>query len=131
MKFENFLVDKEYITDMLQSICFYDQDVFESILYKIDKNNEEEVKLVIRYKVLLDYDQRPKQFQTIFKSTLRYYLTYNTSDKEFLEIYNKATPSLEISDKPRNFFLWLWEEIFKKENYHVNDLSKYVVHEIH
>ncbi|RXP46197.1 hypothetical protein EC396_14400 [Lutibacter sp. HS1-25] len=110
---------------MLNAISFYDLDDCIKVFSNLEVNNESEVKKVIRYRILLNYLIMPKAFKEIFRNSLIYYLNVDNQD-DFISIYESANPAFELPENPKDFFIWLWEEIYCNEDYLTIDLINYI-----
>lgn len=50
-------------------------------------------------------------------------LSLNSYD--FANIYNAELPPVELKVNARNFYLWIWEEFFPDEDYHLKNPEQY------
>ena len=113
------IVDRIFIVEILQGISFYDEEQCEAIFSKLNHNDETDVKLVIRYRILPVYYMKSNHFKENLKNSLKYYLSYEGFDDDiFKEIFYLASPAFDLTENSKDFFKWLWDELFEDENYY-------------
>jgi hypothetical protein len=59
------------------------------------------------------------------KLAMRYYLTKR--DSKWDRVFNSILPPFGAPRDPRDFFVWIWEECFPGEDFHLNNLDEYEV----
>ncbi len=120
-------INIHFLTDIINSISYYDFDECDLLFARLDGNDEYEMKLIIRYNLYINYLFKPDKYKKIFKPTLQYYLT--TEIVDFESIFNDAMVSFDCTKKPKTFFIWIWEVFFEGEDYLIseNELSNYII----
>ncbi len=90
------------------------------------EEDEQGFREIIRRHVKPWYKQYTEASAQIYKDTLRYYLTTNEID--FDDIWGQQQDAdIPTTTDPRDFFVWIWEELFPGENYEISDLSDWSV----
>ena len=90
----------------------------------INPNDEYEIKNLIRTSLKPNFKCFNEQSQQLSKQTLQYYLSKPTYN--FERVFDSLLPPFDHPDEARNFFLWVWDELFPEENYRVKDITAYV-----
>ena len=98
-----------------------DEEVAE--LSEIDPNNEQQVRAVFRQYLTPRFSDFGPRSKVRLKESLKYLL--NCKDGKLLDYVSGEEPPFYLPDPPIKYFIWLWEELFDKENYLVTDLSQY------
>jgi len=113
---EKQIVNNFFISDLIRkSVCFYDMDEILNIFDDLDVNNEEQMKMVIRYFLLVNYYFQTNEYQVIFKNSLRFCL--NTQKCDFYTIFERGMPAFELTYPHQDFFIWIWEVFYKYEDF--------------
>lgn len=89
----------------------------------LDSNNEDEIKQVIRHTLKPYFAQLDAVSRERVKDALRYCLF--DQNTEFERVFYSNLMPFDAPPEPRQFFVWLWEELFSPEDYHVINLSEY------
>jgi len=68
--------------------------------------------------------------KSTFKTDPAYYLTISENQKQedcpyFKSQYEASLPPIEITNDPRQFWVWVWEVYFEDEDYHIDNLHNY------
>ena len=104
----------------------------EAVLYyqEIELGSEEQYKAVIRDTLVEPFNSLDEEKKQKSKLALGYYLTKQAID--FQRVFDSCLPPFDLPENARDFFVWLWEELFAGENYIVPDYETYkVVPDIH
>jgi hypothetical protein len=100
-------------------------------LAAVDTNNEEATRSAIRERVRPVFDSYDVERKQIVENTLRHHLTmtegpdaqvpYSPMSIEavFSPAYDLLLPVIQRPSDLRQFFLWLWKELFGSEDYHM------------
>lgn len=86
-------------------------------------SSEDDYRLIIRQILVPSFKDLNETEQDKAKITLKYLLNKNNVD--FERIFESKLPPFELVIEPRNFFLWIWEELFNPEEYIIEDLKEY------
>jgi len=121
---DKIIVNKYFITEILAFISYHELDEIEDLYFRL--NNENDIKIIIRYILYVNYFFKPKEFKIIFKNTLKYFLNV---DINYEELYYEEMPSLSLPSKGKNFFIWMWEVFYENEDYYINhkDIKSYIL----
>jgi hypothetical protein len=119
-------VNPYYLETILHPIAgLADGDDDDIIIYKdLDPNNENEVKRKITEILKPYFEGFDKDSQEKIKISLSYYLTKSSID--FGAIFDSLLLPFESPENPKNFFIWVWEVFFSKEDYHLNNTDQYI-----
>lgn len=113
----------EGLMDAIAELC-YDDEVAALYSY-VDPGNEEHYRAIIREFFVKDFASYSDVKKERTKLALRYYLS--KKDVDFSGFFNACMPPFDPPNDPRDFFLWIWEEIYGDECYELADLNKYKV----
>ncbi|MFE1630586.1 hypothetical protein ACFLFF_27980 [Brevibacillus reuszeri] len=91
----------------------------------VELRTEEQYKAVIRETLVEHFHSLEEVVKKKSKLALSYYLTKPAVDFEGV-FYSLLRPFDAPSD-PRDFFVWLWEELFIGESYELADVNSYKV----
>ena len=72
----------------------------------------------------------PDIMKSVFKQDLAHYLTISKSQQpseyEYFTIeFNGSLSPFDITDDPRQFWVWVWEVYYPNEDYHITNLNDY------
>lgn len=102
-----------------------DDDAFE--LYRsLDCNDEGQVKQLIRQHVRKNFNKYSEKGQNRIKLTLKYALSNN--DFPFHDVYYGSLLPFDAPSNPRDFFVWIWEELFPDEDFVPMDITTVRIH---
>jgi len=97
-------------------------DMYEK--YKdVNPNDSNQIKLIIASILKPYFEHRPEKYKIAAKLALAYYLT--TKKTDFGSIYDSCLVVFEHPDNPRDFFVWIWEVFFPKENFNIIEVNEY------
>ena len=96
------------------------------VLQNVDPNNEQQVRAVIRRHCSPVMAGMRHDVRERYKNTLRYFLTTRQADFQAI-IDGMQDMPLRNPDEPVNLFLWTWKELFPGEDYHIDDLTGWMV----
>lgn len=98
----------------------------------LNSNDSEEVKhRVIKRYLVPWYESWTEESQTLLKNSLRYFLNVPSPMTQygggplFMRIIGSGNWAFPDPDDSREFFVWIWEELYEPEDYKENDLSCY------
>jgi hypothetical protein len=98
-----------------------------SELHAIDSSDEAQVRAMIRTHIRPQFEAFPDYFQFAIKLSLSYFLT-STHD---LSTFERPLDSLLASElntpNPKDFYLWLWQELVPGEPSELPDIERYRV----
>lgn len=92
----------------------------------LDMNVEGNARQVIREYLKPEFESFDPVSRTTAKESLRYAL--NKSGIPWDDLFHSAQPPFGPPDDPRQFFIWLWEELFPGESYFLESLAGYEEH---
>jgi hypothetical protein len=81
----------------------------------LDPDSAEQVRHVIRTTLAPAYVSLPEEMREPCKTALAYYLS--RPDTDFERIFDACLPPFSAPQTPRDFFVWLWRELFGEEDY--------------
>jgi hypothetical protein len=99
----------------------------------LDDNNSEEVKARVIRPFIVPWQRRYDPLsQRITKNSFRYYLNAvlpkPMSGVEFFQgMFNSMVPSFKGPRPSRLFFVWIWEELYGPEDYHIDSIDDFIV----
>lgn len=93
-------------------------------LREVDGNNESDVKNVLYQEIKPYYDSRSNDHKISIKRSLSYYLT--TDKVDFGRMYDSVLIAFGHPTNPKDFFIWIWEILFPKEKYNLDNLNQYI-----
>lgn len=94
-----------------------DEEVYKYMLIK--PQTPEEYKKIIRENLKESFQKNEDKKKKSAEIALRYYLSDSTIDFERV-FYSNLIP-FEAPIPARNFFLWIWQELFEDEDYHLTE----------
>jgi hypothetical protein len=96
----------------------------------IELSNEKQYKEVIRGTLIGPFNSLDDEKKKKSEIALSYYLTKDEID--FQRVFDSCLPPFDPPTNARNFFVWLWEELFAGKDYIIPDLETYrVMPDIH
>ena len=123
-------VTYRYLGSFISHLLAIPEDISYEFYQKGNPNDEEKVKQFIRDYAVEPYLTHSDLEQNMIKIDLAYYLTKseNQSVDEYpywVNQFESALPPFDITDDPRQFWVWVWEVYFPDEDYHLNNLEQY------
>ncbi|MCC0566090.1 hypothetical protein HN020_15355 [Brevibacillus borstelensis] len=99
----------------------------EAIAYykEIELLTEEQYKAVIRETLVEHFNNLEEVEQRKSKLALSYYLT--EAEIDFERVFYSLLPPFDAPSNARDFFVWLWEELFDGESFELKDAESYKV----
>jgi len=97
----------------------------ESVIYyqNMNKNNEVQYRKIIK-DILKPYFEGINEIvQQKSKLALSYYLSKDKFD--FESVFESCLPPFDPPEDPRDFFVWIWEELFGDEDYKILNIESY------
>ncbi|GGJ30511.1 hypothetical protein [Paenibacillus hunanensis] len=93
----------------------------EEMIYYMNKppQTEDDYRSIIKERLKEPFHQKEEKKKEVANLALRYYLSHPTID--FEGVYESVLPPFDPPHPPREFFLWIWEELFKGEDYSLNE----------
>lgn len=96
----------------------------EVVMYYQNMNlNEVQYRIIIREQLKPYFDGCSEIVKQKSKLTLSYYLSKN--DYDFEDVFESCLPPFDPPENARDFFVWLWEELFGNEDYKISDLESF------
>lgn len=83
----------------------------------INPQTEKDYKLIIRERLIESFEVQNSAKKKLAKFALGYYLS--NPDIDFERVFEAILPPFDAPDPARNFFLWIWEELYGTENYNL------------
>lgn len=104
-----------------------------SFMLSLNPNDEQMMRNFLRKRTVPCYQATGESFRTHVKESLRWMLSggYEREHPEaqrssFEDLFASDQEScIEPPDNPRDFYVWLWEELFGNEPWQIEDWSKY------
>lgn len=126
-----FIVSESFLDSLLGPLYGHPADVNERLI-AIDANSQTQVTEVIRERIVPMWRRLDDRSQPIVKESLRWLLNepqeafelQRESPWEYL-FYSVGLYSLGLPDDPKQFFIWLWHELFGNETFLIDDFSQY------
>jgi len=124
-------VNPYFLNDLMSPITgLADDDNAIKYYSNLNINTEEKFRSIIKDLFLPYYENLDNTKKQKSKLALSYYLS--KADYDFERVFESCLPPFDPPSNARNFFLWLWEELFNGEDYLIKDLKSYkVVLDIH
>ena len=125
------IVNPYFLHDLLSPIAGLGDDD-EAVSFNKSQNvkSEEQYRNIIRKELVGYFNGLSDIKKEKSKSSLKYYLTKN--DVDWGRVFDSCLPPFDPPQIARDFFIWLWEELFGGENYLISDLKQFkVVADIH
>ena len=124
-------VNPYFLNDLMSPITgLADDDNAIKYYSNLNINTEEKFRSIIKDLFLPYYENLDHTKKQKSKLALSYYLS--KADYDFERVFESCLPPFDPPSNARNFFLWLWEELFNGEDYLIKDLKSYkVVLDIH
>ncbi len=99
----------------------------ESVLYyqKLGVCTETRYREIIRELLIDPFVKLDEEKKLKAKIALSYYLT--TSKIDFLRVFEACLPPFDAPRVARDFFVWIWEEIFTNESYLLLDVESIAI----
>ncbi|ELK38905.1 hypothetical protein BAG01nite_49530 [Brevibacillus agri] len=92
---------------------------------EIELQTEQQYKAVIRETLVEHFNNLEEVEKRKSKIALSYYLTKPEID--FERVFYSLLPPFDAPPNARDFFLWLWEELFIGESFELIDVESYKV----
>lgn len=125
------LVNPYFLNDLMSPITgLADDDEAVSYYNSLNISSEEQYRSIIREVFIEYFSSLDKQKKDKTKTALSFYLSKQDSD--FERVFESCLPPFDPPTDVRDFFVWLWEELFKGESYIISDMESYkIVPDIH
>jgi hypothetical protein len=101
-------------------------------MLSLNPNDEQTMRNFLRKRTVPCYQATGENFRTHVKESLRWMLSggYEREHPEarfsgFEELFDDPETVLGMPDNPRDFYVWLWEELFGDESWQIKDWSRY------
>ena len=104
------------LADDDEAVVFYDY---------VNPSNEEHYRAIISELIVKYFSNLSDAKKERTKFALKYYLSKKDSD--FDSAFDACLPPFEPPDNTRNFYVWIWEEIYGNEYFEITDMDKYKV----
>jgi hypothetical protein len=87
-------------------------------------DDERGIRQVIRSRIVREFTSLDDETQLACKNSLRYFLT--TGNAPFDNILaDQQEWAIESSTDPKQFFIWVWQELFPSEDYRLTDTASW------
>ena len=91
----------------------------------IDLCTEEQYKVIIRENLVDDFNHLNEEIKEKAKLALSYYLSKPEID--FDRVFDSLLPPCDLPENSRDFFVWLWEELYGDESYKISEFEIFKV----
>lgn len=119
-------VNLYFITDLLSPITgLADDDEAVEKYRDIDTSVDNDYRKIIRKEIRTYYDYLNSEKKDKVKRALNYYLA--TSEIDFERLIESCLPPFDPPKDARDFFVWVWEELFEGETYQITNKADYVI----
>jgi len=120
-----------FLHDLLSPITgLADDDEVVSFYNKMGVISEDQYRKIIKNNFIDYYNSLMCDKQQKIKTALSYYLS--KPDFDFGRVFDSCLPPFDPPANVRYFFVWIWEELFKEDNYLISDIESYkIVPDIH
>jgi len=119
-------VNPNFITDILSPITgLADDDEAVEKFRDIDTSVDTHYREIIRKEIRTYYDCLNSDKKYKVKQALNYYLA--TSEIDFERVFESCLPPFDPPKDARDFFVWVWEELFVGEIYQITNKADYVI----
>jgi hypothetical protein len=125
------IVNPYILRDLLSPITGRgDEDEVVEKYKLVDFSDETQYKVIIN-DLFVDYFQTlSKEKKAKAKLALSYYLS--RSEFDFERVFESCLPPFDPPRNVRDFFVWIWEALFNKENYNIDPNEVYkIVADVH
>ena len=119
-------VNPWFLDDLMSPISGLADDDDAVMYYRqMNVDSEEKFRAIIREKFVVYYYALDEQKQEKAKLALSFYLS--KPEFNFESVFDACLPPFDPPKDARDFFVWLWEELFPGENYVISDLKSYKI----
>ena len=90
----------------------------------LDSNDETQMRAIIREMIVplaLSLSTGAKE-----RVKLAYQFYLSKPDAKWDRVFYSTLPPFDAPNDPRQFFVWIWDECFSGEDFHLADLSKFI-----
>ena len=90
----------------------------------LDSNDETQMRAIIREMIVplaLSLSTGAKE-----RVKLAYQFYLSKPDAKWDRVFYSTLPPSDAPNDPRQFFVWIWDECFSGEDFHLADLSKFI-----
>lgn len=125
------IVNPYFLHDLMSPITgLGDDDKVVSYYRKMGTISEAQYRKIINEMFIDYYNSIDEDKKKKSKTALSYYLS--KPDFDFERVFESCVPPFDPPADARDFFMWLWEELFKDESYLISDFQSYrIVSDIH
>jgi hypothetical protein len=92
---------------------------------EFDSNDEAAMRREIRDQIVPHLSGLPPAILERVRLAYRYYLSCERPGLRFDRVFDSLLPPFDAPRNPRDLFLWIWQECFPDEDYHLPDWSEY------
>lgn len=123
-------VTYRYLNCFISHLLAIPEDISCDFYQHGDPNDEAKVKQFIREFTVEAFESQSDLEKKTIKIDLAYYLTKSENQAAedcpyWIRQFDGALVPFDITDDPRQFWVWVWEVYFPDEDYHLNDLALY------
>jgi len=117
-------VNPYFLNELLSPITGLTDDDEAVILYQnMNLNDEAQYRKIIKDLFKPHFNGISEIVQQKSKLALSYYLSKDNYD--FEGVFESCLPPFDPPKNPRDFFVWLWEELFGNEDYKISDVESF------
>lgn len=80
---------------------------------------EADYRSIINERLKEPFYQKEEKEKKVADLALRYYLSHPAMD--FERVFESILPPFDPPNPPRDFFLWMWEELFESKDYSLSE----------
>lgn len=115
-----FVIKPDMLTMFLEPLAGLAEDEVESVYYmSVPPQTEEDYRKIINERLKEPFYQKEEKKRKLANLALRYYLSHPTID--FEGVFESILPPFDPPNPPRDFFLWIWEELYGGKEYRVTE----------
>lgn len=99
-------------------------------MIEVDPNDEIEIRKIIRAEIVPHFSNYKNESQHKIKDSLRWLLNIgeksstqevvHQSESLFVRIFSTNGYAIELPNEPKDFYFWLWDELFGSEKWQTN-----------
>ncbi|MCR8659459.1 hypothetical protein [Paenibacillus endoradicis] len=92
---------------------------------ELDIADKEQYRAIIRRIIPASFYSLTIENQEKVKLALNYYLS--TSEIDFERVFHSCLPPFDHPTNAKDFFVWIWEELFGDERFQISDKEQYFI----
>lgn len=99
----------------------------DSELHDIDSTDEAQLRAMFRTFLRPEFDSIQNHVRFAVKLSMAYFLTTTRDDTAFARPLDAILASELNTPEPKDFYLWLWDELFSGERWELPEIERYRV----